>query len=66
MAKSAIDYLKREGIENTIVFQSKDKRVWLSDLLDVYADDKVVHAFNAYRRGAEMTYEHKPLRPTDQ
>lgn len=41
MAKEAIDYLKKEGISNVIVYQSKTKRIWLSDLLDIYHEHQV-------------------------
>jgi len=37
MGKKAIEYLKKEGIPNEVVFQSKSTRIWLSDLLDIYA-----------------------------
>jgi hypothetical protein len=41
MAKEAIEYLKKEGIPNEIVYQSKGKRIWLSDILDEYASLKL-------------------------
>jgi hypothetical protein len=37
MGKNAIEYLKKEGIPNEVVFQSRTSRFWLSDLLDTYA-----------------------------
>lgn len=58
MAKEGIEYLKKEGIENEVVFQSDEKRIWLSDLLDHYASEKVIAAFNAYRRGENLTVEY--------
>lgn len=41
MAKEAIEYLEKEGISNGIVYQSKTKRLWLSDLLDIYYEHQV-------------------------
>jgi hypothetical protein len=41
MAKEGIEYLKKVGVTNEVVFQGKGKRIWLSDILDEYASQQV-------------------------
>jgi hypothetical protein len=41
MAKEGIEYLKKVGVTNGVVFQGKGKRIWLSDILDEYASQQV-------------------------
>ena len=58
MAKQAIEYLEDKGIENVVVLQTNKKRIYLSDLLDTYAESKVIEAFNLHRRGVKIIVEY--------
>ena len=38
------EFLKKEEVRDVIVFQSTQKRIWLSDLMEAYANQKVLEA----------------------
>ena len=45
----AEEFLKKEEVRDVIVFQSTQKRIWLSDLMEAYANRKVLEALEEDR-----------------